>query len=169
MFDLIDTSEFKELEYPEELAGSWVNYVFFDHQKPIDGIAIVYFNDKYPSGSVYVSDYILNDYPDVYATWKKRDDSGDVFTDRMFVSPLYRNTGVGTAALSYGSKSLKTLFNKNLQHKYGPENGNRLFAHALNIDRIENDASVQETVGLAKEFYDQPIDPYIFFGKRVLS
>jgi GNAT superfamily N-acetyltransferase len=168
MFDLIDTSGFKELEYPEELKPGWVNYVFFNHKMPIDGIAIVYFNDRYPSGSVYVSDYILNDYPGVYATWKKRDDSGDVFTDRMYVSPLYRNTGVGKAALAYGSKSLKLLFSRNLDHKYGPESGNRLFASALNTERVE-DASVEKTVGLQKEFFDQPIDPYIFFGRRVMQ
>jgi GNAT superfamily N-acetyltransferase len=167
MFSLIDTSSFKELEYPEELKPGWVNYVFFDHKNQIDGIAIVYFNDRYPSGSVYVSDYILNDYPGVYATWKKSGDSGDVLTDRMYVSPLYRNTGVGKAALAYGSKCLKLLFNRNLDHKYGPKSGNRLFASALNTEPVE-DTSVEKMVDLKEEFFDQPIDPYIFFGRRVI-
>ncbi len=166
MFERIDTSGFKELKHPEELEGGWVHYVFFEGKIPIDGIAIVYFNDKYPSGSVYVGDYILNDYPGVYATWKKHDDSGDVFTDRMYVSPIYRNNGVGKAALAYGAKLLYFLFNKNLKHDYGPESGNRLFSAALNTDRIK-DTPVEEALDLREELFDQPIYPYIFFGRMV--
>jgi hypothetical protein len=168
MFDLVDTSGFKELEYPEELVGSWFHYVFFDNKRPIDGIAVVYFNNKYPSGSVYVGDYILNDYPDVYATWKKRDKSGDVFTDKMYVSPLYRNSSVAKSALAYGSKSLKLLFNRNLQHKYGTEIGDRLFTSALKLESVEN-ATADKAIELKEEFFEQPLDPYIFFGKRVVK
>lgn len=164
MFELLDTSVSEELKYPEELKGSWMYYVFFNDKRPIDGVCLVYFNDNYPSGSIYVGDYILNDYPDVYATWKKRDDSGDIFTDKMHVSPLYRNKGIGKAALAYGSKSLKLLFNKNLIHKQGTESGNRMYASALDSENIASEKAVE----VKQEFFEQPIDPYIFFGKRVV-
>jgi hypothetical protein len=168
MFELLDTSGFKELEYPEELKGSWMYYIFFEDKRPIDGVCLVYFNDTHPSGSIYVGDYILNDYPDVYATWKKRDESGDIFTDKMNVSPLYRNKGIGKAALAYGSASLKLLFNKNLIHKQGTEIGNKMFESALNSDNSKHYA-VQNAVEVKEELFDQPTDPYIFFGKRVVK
>lgn len=167
MFKLIDTSEFKELEYPEELKPGWVHHVLFKDHKTIGGISIVYFNDKYPVGSVYVGDYLLNDYPDVYATWTIGDESGNTLTDRMYVSPILRNEGVGRAALLYGSKSLKFLFNRSLDHKYGPESGNKLFASALKTKLIEN-TPVEDTIDLREQFFDQPAYPYIFFGKRVV-
>ena len=166
MISVLDTSEFKELAYPEELKGSWFYYVFFKNHKTLDGICCVYFNDKYPSGSICVGDYILNDYPDVYATWKKVDVLGNILTDRMSVSPILRKLGIGKTSLYYGSKVLKHLFKKTLTHEYGSEIGNKMYSSAFKTDNVKNTA-VEETIDLREQFFDQPAYPYVFFGRRV--
>jgi GNAT superfamily N-acetyltransferase len=162
---VLDTSGFKELEYPEELKGSWFYYVFFENHSSLDGIACVYFNDKYPSGSVCVGDYILNDYPDIYATWKKIDEFKNVVADRMLVSPILRKRGIGKSSLYYGAQVLKYMFDKNLVHEYGSEAGNRLYTAAFKDNPVET-AAQEESLDLREEFFDQPIEPYVFFGKR---
>lgn len=166
MIKLLDTSGFKELEYPEELNGSWFYYVFFENHKTLGGVVCVYFNDMYPSGSVCVGDYILNKYPDIYGTWKKDDEFGNISSDRMSVSPILRKRGIGKIALFYGAQALKYLFNKNFIHEYGSAIGNRLYSSAFNVESIK-DTSVEEAIDLKEEFFDQPIEPYVFFGRRV--
>lgn len=166
MIKVLNPSSFKELKYPEELEGSWFYYVFFKNHKTLDGMACVYFNDKYPSGSVCVGEYILNDYPDIYATWKKEDDFKNIMTDRMLVSPVLRKKGIGKSSLHYGSKVLKQIFNKNLVHEYGSEIGNKMYSSAFKIDNVYN-TPVEQTIDLREEFFDQPAYPYVFFGKRV--
>jgi hypothetical protein len=59
LIKVLNTSSFKELDYPSELKGSWFYYVFFKNHKTLGGIVCVYFNEKYPSGSVCVGDYII--------------------------------------------------------------------------------------------------------------
>lgn len=168
MIEVLNTSNFKELVYPEELKGSWVYYVFFKDHKTLDGICCIYFNDKYPSGFVCIGDYILNDYPDVYATWKKEDGQKNIFTDRMLVSPILREKGIGKTSLYYGSKVLRYLFGKNLVHEYGSEIGNKMYSSAFKVNNVEN-TPVEQTVDLREQFFIQPAHPYIFFGKRVVG
>jgi hypothetical protein len=167
MIRVLDTSRFKQLEYPEDLKGSWFYYVFFENHKTLDGICCVYFNDKYPSGSVCVGDYILNDYPDVYATWKKKDSDGNILTDRMAVSPNLREMGIGKTSLYYGANALKYLFDRNLIHEYGSEIGNRMYSAAFDTDNVE-DTPVENAIDLKEQFFDQPAYPYVFFGKRIV-
>ena len=168
MLKLLDTSEFEELRYPKELEGSWFYYVFFENPNFLGGIVCVHFNDKYPSGSVLIGDHILNDYPDIYGTWKPDDEDGNIFSDRMLVSPILREKGIGKVALFYGAQVLKYLFNKNFVHKYGSLPGNRLYSSAFNVDPIEN-TSMEEAIDLREQSFEQPIEPYIFFGRRVLK
>lgn len=168
MIRVLDTSEFKELEYPEELKGSWVYYVFFKNHKTLGGIVCAYFNNKYPSGSVFVGDHILNDYPDVYGTWKKDDEFGKIVMDRVAVSPILRNRGIGRAAVYYGAKILEHFFNKKVAHEYGSEIGNRLYSSAFKTNNVK-DTPVEETIDLREHFFDQPAYPYVFFGKRVVN
>lgn len=167
MIRVLDTSKVKELSYPEELKGSWFYYVFFKNHKTLDGICCVYFNDKYPSGSVCTGDYLLNDYPDVYATWKKEDTFKNILTHRMSVSPILRKMGIGKTSLYYGAKILKHLFNKNLVHEYGSEIGNKMYSSAFNTNDVKN-TPVEENIDLREQFFEQPAYPYIFFGKRVV-
>jgi hypothetical protein len=168
LIKVLNTSSFKELDYPSELKGSWFYYVFFKNHKTLGGIVCVYFNEKYPSGSVCVGDYILNDYPDIYGTWKIDDEFGNILSDRMSVSPILRQKGIGKVALFYGAQALKYLFNKNFIHEYGSELGNKLYSSAFNVEPIE-DTKVEEAIDLAEHFFDQPIHPSVFFGKKVLK
>lgn len=166
MFERVDTSSFKELEYPKELDGAWVYYVFFKNHKDLGGIVCAYFNDKYPSGSVYVGDKILNDYPDVYGTWKKEDEFSNIVMDRVSVSPVLRQKGIGRAAVFYGARVLELYFNKNVLHTYGSSIGNRLYSSAFNVSNVE-DTPVETALDLREDLFDQPIYPYVFFGRRV--
>jgi GNAT superfamily N-acetyltransferase len=166
VFDLVDTSSFK-VEYPEALSGAWVYYVFFKNHETLDGLICGYFNDKHPSGSVYVGDYVLNDYPDVYGTWKKDNESGNNIMDRIAVSPILRKKGVGSAALYYGATLLEHLYDKKFDHAYGSKIGNKTYSSAFNVDSLVEVADEENVLDLKKEFFDQPLYPNVFFGRMV--
>lgn len=171
MIKVVDTSNFDEFEYPEKLKGAWFYYVFFK-QHPladIDGICCVYFNDKYPSGSVCTGDYILNDYPDAYSTWSKPDKDGKVKSAKTLVSPVLRNNGIAIAAGAYGMKMLQYVFNKTVHHISGSEFANKAYASAseiANLPKSEN-PKVEKGVHMNEKFFDHPVYPYVMFGKRV--
>jgi GNAT superfamily N-acetyltransferase len=168
MFKVLDTSSLKELKYPEKLKGSWIYYVFFKNHPKLNGIMCVYFNNKFPSGTICVGDYILNDYPDVYGVWKGDDGLGNILSDRFSVSPILRKKGIGKELLIYGEKGFRYLFNKNLIHEYGNEIGNRLYSSAFKTDNVAN-SSADQAIDLREQFFYQPAQPYIFFGKRVVE
>lgn len=170
MFSLVDTSKFKDLEWPKELEGGWLHIVLFkDHPNPnVDGIGSLYVNDKYPSGSVFIGDQILNDYPDGYATIRKLDDSEGFATGRIFVSPPLRQKGIATAATAYSFKIMNYLFNKNVVHLSGSEIANKAVLNAAKIGNFDFEkADVEEGFHMKKEFFEQPVYPYVFFGRRV--
>ena len=171
MIEVIDTSHLKKREYPEQLNGAWFYYVFFkNHPNPsIGGICCVYFNNRYPSGSVCTGEYILNDYPDAYSVWGPGDENGNVPSGRVFVSPILRGIGVAIATGAYGMRMLKDVFGKTIYHLGGSEFGNRAYVSAAKIGdlpEMEN-LEVAEGFHMNKEYFDQPIYPYMFFGKRV--
>jgi GNAT superfamily N-acetyltransferase len=145
--------------YPEELGGSWFCITFLKDHPILDGIACVYFDDTYPSGSVIFSEAVLNKYPDIYATWDK-----EIYSDRMFVSPKYRNKKIGSSALNYGARILqsqgKTL--KYYTNDFKP--GNSLWKSAFG-DVIEAGQGFVDSP-TDEQFFDQPIYPSIFFYKR---
>jgi len=165
MFDPVDTSGF-EVDYPEALSGAWVYYVFFKNHETLDGLICGYFNDKYPSGSVYVGDYILNDYPDVYGTWKKDNEFGANIMDRIAVSPILRKRGIGSAALFYGATLLEHLYDKKFDHAYGSKIGNKVHASAFNVDYTVEATDESSSLDFKKEFFDQPLYPHVFFGRK---
>jgi hypothetical protein len=168
---VVDTSNFKGLQYPKELNGAWFYYVFFENHpiSNIDGISCIYFNDKYPSGSICTGEYLLNDYPDAYSSWGKPDEDGNVKSGRILVSPILRGQGVATAGLAYGIKMLKEVFNKTIVHSAGSEIGNKTYSSAAEIaslPKYEN-VGIDEGIHMKKDFFDQPVYPYVFFGRRV--
>lgn len=145
--------------YPEELGGSWFCITFLPDHPILDGIACVYFDNKYPTGSVIFSEKVLNKYPDIYATWDK-----DIYADRMFVSHKYRNQNIGSAALNFGAR---VLLSKGKELKYYPNGftpGNSLWKSAFG-DVIVGGVD-QENSPTDEEFFEQPIYPNIFFYKR---
>jgi hypothetical protein len=167
MVTLLDTSDFKEISCPEEIKGAWFYYVFFKNHPNLGGICCVYLNDKYPSGSVCIGDYILNDYPDIYSVWKNDDINNALISERFFVSPVLRNKGLGKAALYYGGKVIEHLTKKKLIRTSSINNAaNRLFSSAFDVELTKITVNPEDP-GFREEFFDQPIYPYVFFGKRV--
>jgi len=154
--------------YPKELEGSWMYFVFFNNHVKLDGICCVYFNNKFSSGTICVGDSILNDYPDIYATWNKPDANGVIVSDRMSVSLHLRKKGLGSASLQVGAKILKENFNKTLTHNHGSLAGNNLWKSAFGSSNTE-DLSAENNLDLQDIYFDQPAHPHVFFGKRVVG
>jgi len=168
-----DASKLEGFEYPEQLKGAWFYYVFFENHPlaDIDGICCIYFNDKYPSGSVYTGKYILNDYPDAYSSWRKPDEDGNVKSDRVLVSPILRNKGIAIAGGAYGMTMLKNIFNKTVYHASGSEFANKAYASAAEIANLPkyDNPGIDIGIHMKKDFFDQPVFPYVFFGRRVVE
>lgn len=74
-------------KFPDEYEGSWAHITPIDNGK-IKYVSTFYFNDQHPSGTVIVSDFILNSYPDMYHTFYL-DGSGE----KVYVSPKFRQKG----------------------------------------------------------------------------
>lgn len=170
MIRVVDTSKFTDIEYPKELEGSWFFYVLFENHpnSNIRGIGGVYFNDKYPSGTLCISDHILNDYPDGYCIFGKDDGTGNASTGRVFVSPHLRQKGIASSGIAYGITMIKHLFKQTIVHSGGNEFGNKAFANAAKmVNHPYEDAKPEEGFHMQDKYFEQPVYPYVFFGRRV--
>lgn len=164
MLKELDITSSKIGEYPKELVGSWWHITFFNDHPYLDGIASVYFNNKYKSGSIFYSDYMLNEYPDIYATWKKTD-TENVNAERMYVRKDLRGNKIGPQAMYYGYVILKHFgkivkYNNPLS-KYG----NDLWENAFD-ENIDRNNEVLDHITLKDQYFEQPANPNIFFYKR---
>lgn len=74
-------------KFPDEFEGAWVHITPINNKK-VSYLATFYFNDEYPSGTVIISDYILNSYPDMYNTFYL-----DGLAEKVYVSPRLRKRG----------------------------------------------------------------------------
>lgn len=148
-------------EYPEALKGSWWVFTYLDDHPVLAGICSIYFNDKYPSGTVIISNYVLDQYPDLYATWDKQ-----VNVNKSFVSPKLRKNGKGKTALMVGDKILKFTGNT-LQYRFGDhQNGDFLVKGTYSLDKKIEERVVDDSVMF--DFRD-PVYPVIHFDKRFLK
>jgi hypothetical protein len=108
-----------------------------------------------------VSNYILDQYPDIYATWDK-----DYMSNKMFVSPKLRKNGIGKNALIVGDQFIKFLGNE-LKYIYGEhENGDFLFNGAYSLNKKNNNKDVNDS-----DMFDfrDPAYPIIHFDKRFIK
>ena len=168
MLIILDYQTTTNIKYPKELSGSWTNFVFFDNHSKLDGICCIYFNDRFPSGTICTSNTLFNDYPDIYATWNKPDSDRHIVSDRMSVSKHLRKNSLGKISLQFGATVLKEMFNKTLTHNYGSMSGNKLWKSAFGNLELE-DLSLDLHPDLQEPYFDQPALPYLFFGKRVVG
>jgi hypothetical protein len=148
--------------YPEELDGSWYCITVLENHPILHGMGSFYFNDEYPSGTLIVSNYIFDQYPDIYATWDK-----DYMSNRMFVSPKLRKSGKGKAVILAGDQAIKYLFGHEIKYNYGKhENGDFLFNGVASLNKqIEN-----KNVDDSRMFdFRDPAYPLIHFDKRFIG
>jgi hypothetical protein len=68
-FDSVDNKSIPIFsKFPDEFNGAWAHITPINNGK-ISYLSTFYFNDQHPSGTVIVSDFILNSYPDMYNTF----------------------------------------------------------------------------------------------------
>lgn len=152
---------FVETPYPEELKGSWVSITKVAGHPKIAAICCLYFTSDYPSGTVTVSDFLFDRYPDAYGTWDK-----DYNTGKSFCSPRLRRLGKSKNFLIVTDQFVKFLGGE-LQYAYGEhQNGDFLVkgAYALsknNEEKVVNDLNMFD--------YRDPIYPAIHFDKRFIK
>jgi hypothetical protein len=77
-------------EYPSELGQSWIHASFINGSV-IDLSISLYKDNAYPNGTIIVSEFVRNKYPDMY-TLQKFEGSNFV-SDRMYTNPVYRRLG----------------------------------------------------------------------------
>ena len=75
-------------KYPEKLNSYWIQITEFKKNNIIKYCVAFYKNKKYPSGTIIVSNYISNDYPDLYLTIDK-----NLLANRVYTSPELRPSG----------------------------------------------------------------------------
>jgi hypothetical protein len=75
-------------EYPEKLNKYWIHVTEFKNPNRIKYCVSFYKNNKYAPGTIIVSDYILNDYPDLYLTIDR-----NLLANRVYTSPELRPSG----------------------------------------------------------------------------
>ena len=77
-------------EYPSELGQSWIHASFINGSV-INLSVSLYKDNAYPNGTIIISEFVRNKYPDMY-TLQKFEGSSFV-SDRMYTSPIYRRLG----------------------------------------------------------------------------
>ena len=71
-------------EFPKVFGNCWIQITTLDHHR-LKYVICFYFNDEYPTGTVIVSDYIRNDYGDIFITFYDNNE-----TDRIYINPKFR-------------------------------------------------------------------------------
>jgi hypothetical protein len=82
--EIIKFAKYKSL--PEEMNGIWFNFAMIENDEVYKIICSAYKNDKFPTGSIVVTNKIYNDFPIAHSGWLH---SGQI--SRMYVDPFYRN------------------------------------------------------------------------------
>lgn len=153
---------YEKAPWPEELSGGWLCITLLENHQFLGGLASCYFTDEYPSGTIIISNYILNKYPDIYATWHP-----DGTSSRMFVSPKLRRSGKGKAALIVGDQLVNWIFEKELEYAYGQnENGDFFLNGTYALDKKIKDKVVDDAAMF--DFRD-PAYPVVHFDKRFIK
>jgi hypothetical protein len=153
---------YEKAPWPEELLGGWVCFTLLENHPFLGGMSSCYFNDKYPSGTIVVSNYIDDAYPDIYATWNH-----DCTSSRMFVSPKLRKSGKGKAALIVGDQLINKFFKNELQYAFGQnENGDFFLNGTYGLDKNIKDKVVDD---LAMFDFRDPAYPVVNFDKRFIK
>lgn len=161
----VDRSKYIDTAYPEVLKGSWIYFAFPKNNPNFDGLCQVYFNNKYESGSIFYGDYLLNDYPECYATWGKPDENMDVIGDRSFVKKELRKTGVGTALMIEGFHFLKYM-GKNLKlYPTTSTPGRKLWAKATG-EELDATGEDNSEYSIEIQNFEHMLYPDIFFYKK---
>ena len=165
-------------QYPTELGESWVQVTFFEDHPTLGGVIALYKNNRYTTGTIIFSKYILNDYPDMYLTFTKNgniagtDKNTGILADRMYTNPIYRKRGywkfVGTLMrsiiYSYNKRILDGTTNRAMAieraylkmmslggQKRGFNNNGRMFKHS----------------GSEIEPPREPSFPFIWYNQRI--
>jgi len=71
-------------KFPEVFGDCWIQITKLNHEY-LKYVICFYFNDEYPTGTVIVSDYIRNDYGDIFITFFHNNES-----DRIYINPKFR-------------------------------------------------------------------------------
>jgi len=75
-------------EYPEKLNKYWIHITEFKKPNKIKYCVSFYKNNNFLPGTIIVSDYILNDYPDLYLTIDR-----NLLANRVYTNPELRPSG----------------------------------------------------------------------------
>lgn len=75
-------------KYPEKLNSYWIQITELKDNNIIKYCVSFYKNKKYPPGTIIVSNYILNDYPDLYLTIDR-----NLLANRVYTNPKLRPSG----------------------------------------------------------------------------
>jgi hypothetical protein len=87
---------------------------------------------------------------------------------RIFISPHLRKRGIASAATVYCFYLMKYGFNKKIAHLSGTDIANKAVVNASKIINVDlGTAETEEGFNMRKEFFEQPVYPYVFFGRRV--
>jgi hypothetical protein len=108
-----------------------------------------------------VSNYIIDEYPDLYATWNK-----DYMTNKFFVSPKLRKNGMAKSALIVGDQFIKFLGHE-LRYSFGEhEHGDFIFNGAYSLNKETQNKKINDF-----DMFDfrDPVYPVIHFDKRFIK
>jgi hypothetical protein len=151
----------KIFKWPDYLDGAWYQVTLLDDHPYLGGTACVYFNDIYPSGTLIVSNKILNDTPDIYATWDK-----DQMSNKLFVSPKIRKAGIGSSAL-YAGDFFLALIGIKIKYMIGKfRTGDYIFNKAYDLGLV---IEPEEISDLNMFYFRDTAYPVIHFDKRMIS
>jgi hypothetical protein len=152
--------------YPEELGNSWIHNCFMEDHPSIGLVSCVYFNDKYPKGTVIFSRHILNDYPDMYITWDKK-----YLANRMYTNPIHRRkgywkfVGVLLRCLMYGYN--RTVVDGSDDRAFAIEKAYLKMMSFGQKKWLPNNGRMLKHKGWEIQPPREPAYPYIWYNQRI--
>lgn len=153
-------------KYPEKLNSYWIQITELKKNNIIKYCVAFYKNKKYPPGTIIVSNYILNDYPDLYLTIDR-----NLLANRVYTSPELRPSG----AWKWIGVLTRLFFYNNMgQQKIDVPSKRSLLADIAynNTKKILKEKHIykKSEVEITKGIVEAPRDfmyPAIWYNKRI--
>ena len=153
--------------YPKELGDSWVMVTFFKDNPAVSTAVCLYINNKYPKGTIVMSKYMMNDYPDMYYILDKTNT-----VTRFYTNPIYRRRGYWKL---FGTLMRSIMYNYNGIVPDSTDDraffGEKAYLAMVNIGKqkkwLKNNGRMFNHLGIEFEPPRNPAFPSIWYNQRI--
>jgi hypothetical protein len=162
----LNGAQILQVDLPDKLDGFWVHICVKPHNDQFAYLVSAYKNDKYPTGTIIISEELFYDYPDMYVCLDK-----NYYTFRIYTNPIHRRQGywipLGIFFKHFFSKHFK------VELEASPDRSkvaDLIYNQQRNVGGQDYASPILAGGRIEREEMEPPRDPafpLIWFGQRI--